>query len=464
MSSLSGLLWCLSATVLQAPQTALPESLQHGVRQLASESPEVRRAALSDLLDTRDERLIPVLCMLLGEEGKAADRLRSGLVLGLVQAFPDQAVEVLDGLTRAVSLTQREAAAYGLGHVPGERALLRVLELLEYEPEERVRQAAGYAARTPVRAAAQHATAYALYQVESVPAEVLDVQPRIQAGLGNALARCHGVPGPDLAAAVLQLAGPDLVDLAFDAFVRSRGPEEQELAATLTRARQVNARWLGKARPAPGLSFEYRFHMTNVMADKSREIPLRAGASELELLRTQGQHLDRATRWEMPLDALFTCPGACAPRLETRADGSNVVHYLVPRAAHLQVGMGTMNIAYWQGRVSVARTAEVVLDAGGRPISETLRNEQGDVVARAAYGPFQALTSGGEVPSAVSIEMFAAEPQGHRLRFDLRFQVVNGVFWCLEDASVVRVTEGGTEELLALAHVSDLTVHPGVQD
>lgn len=141
-----------------------------------------------------------------------------------------------------------------------------------------------------------------------------------------------------------------------------------------------------------------------------------------------------------------------------------MVEYQIPAGAGLVIGMGSMNITYWEGRAPQPASGRVVFDRkSALPRRETLLAADGSVVATLAFADYALLApdpAGGDsrqVPRSVQVVIPRTAAGGHHLRFDLQYGVRDGV-WAFQEGRTTRITDAG-EELLALASLRDFTVH-----
>ncbi|MEM7166247.1 MAG: hypothetical protein AAF581_12325 [Planctomycetota bacterium] len=432
------------------------------VKQLSAASLDERRTALQALLGSREPAVIPHLFAALDDASELGDQMRQAIIYGVVQAFPAQAAPALLELCERGSLRQREAATYGLGFVADPRANDALWQAVG-NPEQRIRQAAVYSLRQTTRALIREATAYCNHHSEAGPAGGVPLWrrscERLVAAIAAQEAKSSGV-STELVQLVRRMADARTAQRLQAAYCEKLGIDSA-LGDLLRRAGRANSRWLGRPQPPEVARVEYQFEMINLVAEKDKAFPIRTRPVDMELLRLDEIAVDRGIRWVMPLDELLLFPAAVAPRLVNNgapdATSSELtLHYQVPRGASLLVGMGSMNITYWEGRSPVATTGAVVFERQRAvPLRETLYDAAGESVAELEFSGYQALDSGW-VPTEVRIEIPNAQPRNHHLRFDLRYRVHDGV-WSLVEGRTSKL-EGGAVELLALASIRNLVV------
>lgn len=451
----------------QPKKPELPRELAEWVAGLSDAAEEEdRKEFIRQLLTSRNPAVLPALLEQLGKErpvpngdDKAQGRERRLIVMGIVQLFPDRAFEVLRSLAREGNPVQRESATYGLGHVEDPEAKFLLLELLQ-SPEEVVRQAAAYSLLNEGREAALRANNHANHAGRPLQEEDLAGARSVVSMVVELTKSALFAPTQELHPLLRKMASWSDTRQLMDAFVESLPEEQGELGKFLTRASLANRRWLGRAQAPPVERIDYVFVMENMVSGKSKEFPVTFGPLEYSALRYSGQHLDRATHLELPLDALFFHPQACAPRWVSATAEEVVLRYRLPRLCGLTVSMGSMNISYWQSRMYDGREAEVVFDAvKGVPIREQIFGAGGKPVAVIDYGGYQALEADAWVPLEVKVEVLSSAQLKRHMSYELSFQVLEPGVWLYREGVAHQVTESG-HELRALSSLVDVRVTP----
>lgn len=445
-------------------ESPLPPELASLAETLGSPEAAARRSAIAGLLESGDPRVIPALVRALGRprpdretQGKEWDQERVLVVMGIVSAFPEEALAAFKGALHSGNPTQREAATFGLGQLPTDAAIEVLLPLLRDDQPE-VRRAAAVSVIVQARPAVDEAMRSVNGQGPGVSAESLGRLKALRGGLAHAADT--PAAARELSDLIRKVGDRDLAARVTGAYCSSLGEEGAELASRLRKMFESNRRWLGRCELVPVPRVHYRFEMQNLVAGKGKSFPVTFTPNDQDVLRYRGYYLDRGTHLELPLDELLSNPAACDPRIVEPKDGQPRIRYSIPPRAGLTVSMGAMNIAYWQGKCFQATYSIVTLDPERWvPVREEFFAETGEMLANLDYSGYVDIAPGAWVPLALHAELLATDAPRRHMLYDLSFAIVEPGVWLFRAGVAQEVTEEAIEPR-ATAQLSGIEVTP----
>lgn len=466
---------CSSPAVAQdPPEPATQDPASHPDRFAAERaaifggSAEEKTAAVDRLLATADAAVLPVLRDALSAEDRD---LRARITLGILQIFPAAAPEFFLGLLDDAALPRREAALFALGYLDIPEALPRLIAALS-ATEDVLRQAA--ARSLVLRGREGYEAAYV--RATGGPRPVGAAERRIlietrRAVIADLIA--HSGSGASGAADLRRslrdyYADAEAARLLREAYRASR--PEDPAATRIAALGEAMAPWCPRAELPAGTRLAYTLEIENLVAKSRKSVAIAVDAEDFSALHYRRYSLDRVLHLELPLDELLLDPARCAPVLAEApvtpegdpARRPIVVRYRLPERTDLRCGIGTLNIAYWEGTSLDGRDVELVIDPeSGRPTEERVTDEAGAPVFVTRYSGWLDLPGGGAAPGRIEIDMPRARigAQVLPMRYELRFRLHDGI-WLLDGAEAMARTEAG-EEMRALGAVSAVTVVRG---
>jgi hypothetical protein len=141
-------------------------------------------------------------------------------------------------------------------------------------------------------------------------------------------------------------------------------------------------------------------------------------------------------------------PEVAQPTIVSADESTIVLRYELRDPGQLRVGIGTMEFAYWEGKLVEPSHAVVTLDAERAvPLSEEVFTADGDLGARISYDEWERLPDGSRVPLRILIdapELHVAARNGH-MEYVLRYQIVGRDTWLLANATATELMAGGNQ-------------------
>jgi len=238
-------------------------------------------------------------------------------------------------------------------------------------------------------------------------------------------------------------------------------PAREPLRSVLSKFFRANRRWLGRP-PAPRIDrIDYTLHLQLVGNEDPVTISYWVDARDIDFLRVDDFHIDRGGRLSLPLDSVMMAPDQGRPTLVENGESRVEIRYELADRGRLRVGLGTLDLAYWEGKLQEPSHAIVTLDPRrGVPISEDVYMEDGSLGAHLTYDEYERLGDGSWVPLRIEVDapnIHVAARSAH-VQYVLRFVLLDKDTWMLAGASATELTQGGNL-LRAYSSLRDSVVH-----
>ncbi len=415
-------------------------------------SPE-KVQVIDNLLGTGDLQALSILRDALSGEDR---ELRIRITTGIFRVFPLEAPELFFSLVDDSNLYRREAALFAIATLDDPRVLPILIAALDSK-EKTLGEAAARALAGRGREAfnAAYTRAYGGGRPISPTLRKILAETRIA-----------------VFSEVIRSGADDVRRALRDRFADASGARrlreayrdahlDDPAAAKLVVLGMRLAPWCPRASLLPGTHLGYTIQLGNVFVGSEKKVEISVDDIDFSAMHFWRYSLDRAVTLLLPLDELFLDPSCCAP---TWIDGeepgtSPILSYRLPERTKLACGIGILNIAFWQGSTHEGRDVLLTLDkATGLPREERVTDVAGELVMSVEYGGWLDLPGGASAPSTIRVDLPRATIGANvvRMRYELRFQIIEGV-WILEKADAVALVEEG-EELRATASLSSISV------
>ena len=272
-----------------------------------------------------------------------------------------------------------------------------------------------------------------------------------------------GKPVPsEVASLIMVYADHETSSKMQEAFIANNDTPEK-VKEILAKAFRANRYWLGRAAPPEAANISYTFIAQHLATPgtEPKSVNVSFDPYELEAMRARRVHMDRVLYLETLSDVLFTLPQIREATVFAETEKDVTIRFTVPPRTAVRVGIGNFNWGYQQAVLRNAGQARVRFDRErGVPLSEEILSRKGVRLAYLEYENYEPFRDGGLVPLKITADFplvkIGTNPKS--IFCEMNFQIIDGKFWTLLDATTMDMSDAENPELLAVASLEDVRV------
>lgn len=441
-------------------EAELPEKLREQIRILRTGHKVQIKEAAQRLVREGDERLLPLFRGLLDDEEN--DSMRQAVTMGIIEHFPDVSVDLFLDLIENGSPTQQQSSTFALAWVKDDPRVRPTMVRQLTKENDKLRQAASYAllayARQVPKVVTENVTNEEPVPIDPEAIERLELLRQTLVDLVET--------GKPIYVEAERLA-TTYADHATVARIQKHyvesGDAPKKVRELLAKVFRANRYWLGRPVPVDAENISYTFNAQNLReTDKPpKYVNVSFDNYELEAMRARRVHLDRVVHLEILTDLLFILPHTCKAKIFKQEENEIILDFIVPKKSRVRIGVGNFNWGYFQATVINAGSGRLRIDKEtGAILSEEIRSRQGSRLAYVEYSNHEPFRDGGYVPTKITADFPNAAVGRERIPMyiELGYQIVEGKFWTLSDATSMDMTNAEEPDLLAVGSIEEIRI------